>query len=217
MDRMSATAETRTDRTRRSIIAAATTLFLGNGFGATSMDDVAATADVSKQTVYAHFGSKEALFLDVVDRLTGGAGDALQHKVADPVDDRPIEDFLLDFANQQLAIVMTPRLMQLRRLVIGERDRFPDLGRKLHERGPGRSIGRLATAFARYDRLGQIRVADPRAAAGFFNWLVMGAPTNDAMLLGDAAIPSPQALRDHARESVRIFLAAYAMEMQSES
>lgn len=207
---MNATAETRTDRTRRSILTAATTLFLDGGFGATSMDDVAATAEMSKQTVYAHFGSKEALFLHVIDRLTGGAGDALQQQVADPVDDRPIEDFLLDFANRQLAIVMTPRLMQLRRLVIGERDRFPDLGRTLHERGPGRSIGRLATAFAHYDAIGQISVADPHDAAQFFNWLVMGAPTNDAMLLGDAAIPSPKALRDHATESVRIFLAAFA-------
>lgn len=212
MDRISTTAETRTERTRRAILAAATALFLERGFGATSMDDVAAVADVSKQTIYARFGSKEALFLDIVDTLTGPAGDALLDKVADPVDDRPIAEFLLDFANQQLAIVLTPRLMQLRRLVIGEHDRFPELGRKLHERGPGRSIGRLANAFAHYDRIGQISVADPRAAAAFFNWLVMGAATNDAMLLGDAAIPSPGALRDHAQESVRIFLAAYAVE-----
>jgi len=38
----------------------------------------------------------------------------------------------------------------------------------------------------------------------------MSAPLNRAMLLGDAAIPSAKELREHAKESVRMFLAAYA-------
>jgi TetR/AcrR family transcriptional regulator, mexJK operon transcriptional repressor len=46
-------------------------------------------------------------------------------------------------------------------------------------------------------------------AATHFNWLLMSAPLNKAMLLGDEAIPKPAALRRHAIECVRIFLAAY--------
>lgn len=201
--------ETRMTRKRQSILAAATELFLQRGFLATNMDEVAATAGVSKQTVYAHFGTKEALFLDVVTGMTGVAGDELQEQVADPVDGRPIEAFLLDFAEQQLAIVMTPRLMQLRRLVIGEAERFPELGKRLHAKGPGRSIGRLSKALAHYSETGEVAAGDLRSAASFFNWLVMGEPVNDAMLLGDEAIPDLDALRSHARESVRIFLSAY--------
>ncbi|PSH62621.1 TetR family transcriptional regulator [Phyllobacterium brassicacearum] len=204
--------KTRVERTQGSIISAAADLFLKHGFLGTNMDEIAATAKVSKQTVYAHFQGKEALFLEIVRGMTGEAGDELQEQVADPEPDLPIEHFLLDFADRQLSIVMTPRLMQLRRLVIGEAERFPELGKALHERGPGRSIGRLAKAFARYQERGQIKAHDVHAAASFFNWLVMGAPVNDAMLLGNGAIPQPDALQAHAREAVRIFLAAYCID-----
>ena len=43
------------------------TLFLGNGYQGTSMDQVAATAEVSKQTVYKHFGDKQELLLAIVN------------------------------------------------------------------------------------------------------------------------------------------------------
>lgn len=201
--------ETRTTRKRQSILAAATELFLQRGFLATNMDEVAAIASVSKQTVYTHFGTKEALFLEIVTGMTGEAGDELEGQVADPVDGRAIEGFLLEFAEQQLAIVMTPRLMQLRRLVIGEAERFPELGKRLHAKGPGRSIARLTKNLAHYSESGDVEAEDLRAAASFFNWLVMGEPVNDAMLLGDGAISDAVALRAHAKESVRIFLAAY--------
>lgn len=202
-------ARIRVERTRKSIVVAATELFLKHGFLATNMDEIAATADVSKQTVYAHFQSKETLFLEIASGMTGQAGDELQEQVADPPDDLPIEKFLLQFADLQLALVMTPRLLQLRRLAIAEAERFPDLGKVLYERGPMRSINRLAAIFARYVELGLIHASDVRAAAAFFNWLVMGGPVNDVMLLGNGAIPKPEVLRAHAREAVRIFLAAH--------
>lgn len=202
-------AKSRQQRTRDAIVSAAAVLFLKNGFLGTNMDEIAATADVSKQTVYAHFQSKEALFLDVVRGMTGLAGDEHQQQVAEPEDDRPIAEYLLEFAELQLTIVMTPRLMQLRRLVIGEAGRFPELGKALHALGPQRSIDRLSRSFERYRRLGQVQADDLQAAAGFFNWLIMGGPVNDAMLLGDGAILPPEACRNHAEEAVRIFLAAY--------
>lgn len=52
---------------------------------------------------------------------------------------------------------------------------------------------------------------DIPAAAAFFNWLVMGGPVNAAMLLGSEASPDSAALRRHASEAVRIFLAAYTL------
>ena len=140
---MSAGGKARVERTRRAILDAGEAVFLEHGFLGASMDQVSEMAGVSKQTVYAHLQSKEALFLEVVGGMTGGAGDRLAEQVADPQADRPLADFLLDFAQQQLEIVLTPRLMRLRRLVIGEVGRFPELGRMLHERGPARSIARL--------------------------------------------------------------------------
>lgn len=204
-------AATRVRRSREKILAAAEQVFLHAGFLGANMDSIAEKAVVSKQTVYAHFQSKEALFLEVIAAMTGGAARAIGEDVEDRLDDSPVREYLAMVAIDQLGIVMTPRLMQLRRMVIGETERFPDLGRSLYENGPLVSIRRIARALAHYIALGQIRDCDPIQAATQFNWMVMGAPTNAAMLLGDAGIPSRSELHAHAHEAVRIFLAAYAM------
>ncbi|MBV8085816.1 MAG: helix-turn-helix transcriptional regulator, partial [Chloroflexi bacterium] len=61
---------TRTERKRRAIVEAATTLFLRHGYAGTSMDQVAALAGVSKQTVYKQFADKERLFQAVVSGVS---------------------------------------------------------------------------------------------------------------------------------------------------
>src|SRR5262252_9709636 len=48
------------------ILEAAATLFLRNGYLGTSVDDIAALAHVSKQTVYTHFADKEQLFAALI-------------------------------------------------------------------------------------------------------------------------------------------------------
>jgi AcrR family transcriptional regulator len=64
----------RSQRTREKIVAAARDLFLEQGYGATSLKEVADLAGVAVQTVYFVFRNKRALFKDVVD--TSIAGDA---------------------------------------------------------------------------------------------------------------------------------------------
>ena len=58
-----------TDRKREAIVQAAIAEFRSNGFEITSMDKIAATAGVSKRTVYNHFPSKEELFAEILMRL----------------------------------------------------------------------------------------------------------------------------------------------------
>ena len=100
---------------------------------------------------------------------------------------------------------------QLRRLVIGEVTRFPELARVLYERGPARAMKMLANVFADLASRGLLAIDDPATAAEHFNWLIMSAPLNQAMLLGDDAIPSQAELRRNAEAGVRVFLAAYGM------
>jgi hypothetical protein len=106
-------------------------------------------------------------------------------------------------------VVLTPRIMQLRRLVIGEVTRFPELARVLYERGPARAMAMLAKVFQGLAERGLLQLDDPKVAAEHFNWLIMSAPLNQAMLLGDDAIPSKSELRRTAEAGVRVFLAAY--------
>lgn len=202
-------AETRIRRSRDRIFTAAEDVFLRNGFPGTNMDAVAEAAGVSKQTVYAHFISKEALFLQVVERITGGAAQQIGEDVPDDFSGVSAQSSFLDVAQDQLRVVMTPRLMRLRRMVIAEVDRFPMLGQALWDNGPQRSITRITAAIRHYVASGDLQVDDPPVAAAHFNWLVMGGPTSVAMFLGDRGIPSQAALAAHARDSVRLFLAAY--------
>ena len=199
----------RSARKRRAILEAATEVFLRDGYLGASMDEIAALSAVSKQTVYKHFTSKEALFVEIVSSMTQAAGDRVHHEPAEPTSRAALRAYLEDYALRQLTIVLTPRLMQLRRLVIGEVPRFPELARVLHERGPMRAITALAALFERLAGRSLLKLDDPQRAASHFNWLVMSEALNRAMLLGDAGIPKPAELRREAADGVRVFLAAY--------
>jgi TetR/AcrR family transcriptional regulator of autoinduction and epiphytic fitness len=60
---------TLSDRKRQAIVEAAIAEFRAGGFEATSMDQIAATAGVSKRTVYNHFPSKDELFAQILQQL----------------------------------------------------------------------------------------------------------------------------------------------------
>jgi TetR/AcrR family transcriptional regulator, mexJK operon transcriptional repressor len=199
----------RSTRKRRTILEAATTVFLHNGFLGTSMDEIAALAGVSKQTVYKHFADKKRLFVEIVTSTVDEISDPVYEEVLNVAESGDIEADLRDLARRQLARVMQPRLLQLRRLVIGEAGRFPELGATFYERGPGRTIAALAPTFERLAARGVLRLEDPALAAAQFNWLIMSAPINAAMLLGGDKNPTPAELGRYADDGVRTFLAAY--------
>jgi TetR/AcrR family transcriptional regulator, mexJK operon transcriptional repressor len=201
--------ERRSTRKRRAILDAATTVFLRNGYLGTSMDEIAALAAVSKQTVYKHFADKEGLFTEIVTSTVDEVSEPNYNEVLVLKDSGDVEADLRDLARRQLARVMEPRLLQLRRLVIGESGRFPQLGRTFYERGPGRTIAALATAFDRLAGRGVLQLSDPLLAAAHFNWLIMSIPLNQAMLCGDDEPPTPDDLDRYAASGVRVFLAAY--------
>jgi TetR/AcrR family transcriptional regulator, mexJK operon transcriptional repressor len=194
---------------RRAIIEAATTVFLSNGYLGTTMDEIAALARVSKQTVYKHFADKERLFSEIVTAKVDEIADPNTNEVLKLGDTGDLERDLRRFARGQLRAVMDPRLLKLRRLVIGESGRFPQLGRLFYERGPGRTIDALATTFERLASRGVLELHDPTLAAAHFNWLVMSIPLNQAMLLGEDEPATPTELNRYADAGVHTFLAAY--------
>jgi AcrR family transcriptional regulator len=201
--------EPRSARKRRAILDAATTVFLSNGYLGTSMDEIAALARVSKQTVYKHFADKERLFSEIVTATVDEIADPNTDEVLKLKDTGDLERDLRDFARRQLRAVMKPRLLQLRRLIIGEAERFPQLGRMFYERGPGRTIEALAAMLEQLASQGALELDDPRLAAAHFNWLVMSIPLNQAMLLGEDRPATPSELKRYADAGVRAFLAAY--------
>jgi AcrR family transcriptional regulator len=199
----------RVQRTRRRIVEAAQASFLSAGYEQTSMDKVAAAAGVSKQTVYAHFGAKEALFMAMTDAMIGAAVAAQKAAVPEPGPETAVADWLLSHARSQLGTATNRPLMQLRRIAIAEAERFPQVGAAVYEAGPARAIARLARIFAAWHAAGRLRAPDAGRAAATFNWLIMGGPTSEAMLLGETVVKNDREAAAHADECVRVFLAAY--------
>lgn len=199
----------RSERKRRAILDAARAEFLRSGFAGTSMDAVAAAAGVSKQTIYKQFDDKERLFTDIV---SGDIEEAEQRTRA-LVDALPqsedVERDLRDLARRHVSDVLQPHLVQLRRLVIAEADRFPGLARTWYARGPERAATTLAERFSELAARGHLRMDDPLLAAQHFNWLVLSIPLNQAMFRATDAQFTPSQLQRFADEGVRVFLAAY--------
>lgn len=199
----------RSARKRKAIIEAARAAFLRNGYAGTTMDEVAALAAVSKQTVYKHFADKERLFRDVIV----GAISETEAREAATVralgESNDVENDLRRFARALVTGVLQPHIVRMRRIIIGEADRFPDLARTWYERGPARGYATLAEQLAQLARRGHLRLDDPLLAAQQLQWLVLSVPINEAMFrANDEQDPTGQ-LERHADEGVRVFLAAY--------
>jgi len=69
---------------REQLIRVARTLFAENGVDATSVEEIAASAGVSKPIVYEHFGSKDGLYAVIIDRETGRLETAIREALSTP-------------------------------------------------------------------------------------------------------------------------------------
>ncbi len=184
-------------------------MFLRKGYGGASMDEVAAFAGVSKVTVYNHFADKTRLFTAVI---TGAidATETLTHAMVTALSDsNDLQNDLRQFARRHITDVTQPHLIQLRRIIIAEAERFPELARTWYANGPERAHATLAEQFHALAQRGLLRVDDPLLAAQNFNWLILSIPLNKAMFHGSDTQFTPEELQRYADESVRVFLSAY--------
>ncbi|MEO5678532.1 MAG: TetR/AcrR family transcriptional regulator [Acidimicrobiales bacterium] len=70
-------------RRRRQLLDVALAAFSSGGFHGTSMDDVAAAAGVTKPVLYQHFGSKRALYVELLDDVGGQLMDVIAKAAAE--------------------------------------------------------------------------------------------------------------------------------------
>jgi len=116
------------------ILTAALDVFLRCGYGASTLDELAAAAQVTKRTLYAYYGDKAGLFAAMVRDLATGVS-------LDAATDR---DTLETLAARIVRRLHSDELVALHQLVIGESARFPELAVILHSGGDARHIARLA-------------------------------------------------------------------------
>lgn len=125
--------------------------------------------------------------------------------VDSPADLRAV---LTDLARRYLDGVLQPHVVALRRLIIAEAERFPDLARTYFEQAPARAIELVADAVTSYAERGLLTAADPGLAAAHFAYLVLAIPQDRAHFYPGERLPAASRYR-LAEEAVRVFLAAY--------
>jgi TetR/AcrR family transcriptional regulator of autoinduction and epiphytic fitness len=117
-----------TDRKHIAIIQAAIAEFRNKGFAAANMDKIAASAVVSKRTVYNHFSSKEKLFDAVLLHLWASSAQELELTYSDI---RPIRDQLQDFLLSKMRVLNDPSFLDLLRIVTALSNHSPIRSRHL--------------------------------------------------------------------------------------
>jgi AcrR family transcriptional regulator len=108
---------------RRHILVVAKDVFLETGYERASMDTVAVRAGTSKRSLYAHFESKDKLFLAVLDLVRELYLDKLRTPDAYAPD--PAEAVALFCARFLQLMVWEPQVRTCR-LVVAEAERLPD-------------------------------------------------------------------------------------------
>jgi AcrR family transcriptional regulator len=183
---------------------------LEHGYLGATTDEVAARASVSKQTLYKYFGGKQQLFAEVILDATVQVVDGLSGAVAMVRDGPDVRAALRELADGWLHGLLKPEVIRLRRLVIAEADRFPEVGRAWFDRGFDRALVILGEALQRLADRGLLHnLADPTLAAYQFAGLVMYQPMNQVMFAGTDAPPPADTLDRIAAAAVDMFLASY--------
>ena len=184
------------------IVDVATRLFCETSFEATSVDLIVATARISKQTFYARFASKEALFAAVI---RNGVDELLTPIVTGRDASGPLEARLVRIGVQLLTRALAPPGLLLHRLVSAEAQRFPQLAIAYYENAFVRTRDLIADVFSDALRDKQLRSADAIFMAEQFLHAVIDGPARTVMLSG--RLPQSETdVRDQVIRAVRLFL-----------
>lgn len=169
---------------------------------AVSMDAVAQRAGCSKQTVYAHFGSKEGLFRSVVAELLGPIGASLC------ADDTDLDTALRRFARAHLEHLAQPRTVTAIRMLTTDIARFPDEARALFDAGALSIQRQLAACLSAAMERGELRRDDADALAELLLGMLVGFDV-DRRRLGLPGRDTPAEREAWCDRVVDTFLRAY--------
>jgi AcrR family transcriptional regulator len=174
---------------------AAQKLFQSNGFIGTSMDKIAEEADVTKQTVYRYFESKEALFKSALEaQRLAASNDFLDALDLDDTT-KALNAFAIGFIKRHLSKAHLANV----RLLVAEGPKVPEITRAFYAVGPTRTKTHLARFFKeRFD------IED--AAYEIDAFLSILLSMRMTVLTGLAAPPSSEVIRTHAAKAVSAVL-----------
>jgi TetR/AcrR family transcriptional regulator, mexJK operon transcriptional repressor len=190
----------------------ATEVFLEQGFKGASMSEIARRAGASKQTLYARYPSKAALFAALVERKAGRLFEAIG-----PLGEgRSLRDTLVHCGSELLELIVSDDARGVHRLVVAECMEFPELGEIFWERGPGRTRAMLANYLRAQHKLGNIQCGDPEQAVEILLALIISATSLRASLgLEPRAVKTQAQRKSWVNFAVDVFLSALQVPRSS--
>lgn len=187
------------------VLEGARKVFLRDGFERASVDDIAREAGVSKATIYAYFPDKQLLFLEVArcecHRQTTEAEASVEGEVS-------LRQALTIAAERIVRFLMSEFGQRMFRIVVGEGERFPGLGREFYEYGPGLIHQRLVYHMGCYIETGDLAIDDLDLAADQFAHLCK-AGIHEKLIFGMAQSITPEDVHRVVHGAVDMFIARY--------
>lgn len=187
-------------RKDEAILDAAARLFATRGLSV-SMDEIARSAGVSKQTLYNRYRSK----VEIASAVAARRSEAIS---APLLGDGPPEQVLEHMALALLEKLCCPDHANSLRAAALASAEAPELGKAVYEAGPAESRRRLAEWLTAQTKLGRLAVDDPVQAAEMFSGMVLGHGHLRG-LLGLESFAPGQA-RTRARACAERFMRAFA-------
>lgn len=175
-------------------------LFFRDGYGATSMSEVARLARASKTTLYARFPSKAALLMAIVAEQVDSWDTGAHHT---PIEGcATLEEVLLAYGDILMRAAMSRDFVQLNRLLYAESGRFPELA-EIADARFRRGLAYVESQIRIFAEREATPCRDPAAAAELFLLIVQGWASTVA--LGDRPV-EPAARQAWLQRMVRSFL-----------
>lgn len=198
----------RLNQKRAVILAGATEVFRLEGFDAASMDRIAEVSNVSKRTIYNHFGSKDALFEAVVEALIAVMVSRKQIQW-DPSKD--LASQLRAFARAKTSILDNEQWLALIKVVLGVAIQQPDRARAIMLKAVDGEAA-LVRWLVEADKAGALRVSDPETSSKVF-WGMVAGTLFWPQIFEDPYTPERrEKLMD---ELIQTFLARYEVQASS--
>lgn len=195
-----------TDRKREAIIQAAISEFRASGFEITSMDKIAATAGVSKRTVYNHFPSKEELFAEILHKLwtsISAESDTVYRQ------DRPLREQLQQLLQAKMHMLADDNFLDLARVAIAATIHSPERAQNMVARLGEREEGLTKWIRAALDD-GRLKSLVPEFAAHQVHGLLKAFAFWPQVTLGQPALPPTEQVTV-IESALDMFLACYQL------
>lgn len=196
----------RSEEKHNAVLAAASRLFLQQGLQGTSMDAVAREAGVSKQTVYAHFKSKEELFRACIKaKIVSYGFDEGRLPVGEDKRER-----LLLLVKRFMALIFDPEVVAMHRVVAGEAPSYPQVASLFFESGPAAVKRAVGQCLDRMVADGELDVPDIEHASWLLPNMAFGK-FHVQLQLGLIDRVPEDVLDRHLRQAVDDFLRLYGV------